>query len=196
MRTLSIILPAVFLAAAMLTACETPPPVDKLPELTYAHLGPLRFNAGAMQVTTVYRPPMKAPNVDHLLPMPPLKTLRQWAGDRLFVDGSKGLLRFTITNAAVTETALKIKKGLKGAFHKEQSERYDAVIEVSIEILDDRGFRLGFASARTNRSMTVREDATLNKRRHVQFELIEALMNDFNAEIERNIRQHLGKWLL
>jgi len=66
-------MPAVFLAVALLAACETPPPVDKLPELTYAHLGPFSFNAGAMQVVTGYIPPMKAPNVDHLLPTPPLK---------------------------------------------------------------------------------------------------------------------------
>ena len=189
-------MPAIFLAAAVLAACETPPPVDKLPELTYTHLGPFSFNAGAMQVVTGYIPPMKAPNVDHLLPTPPLKALKRWAGDRLFVGGGKGLVRFTIANAAVTETALKVKKGLQGAFHKEQSERYDAIIEASLEMLDDRGFRLGFASARVSRSMTVREDATLNERRRVQFELIENLMKDFNAEIERNIRQYLGKWLL
>ena len=189
-------MPAVFLAAAVLAACETPPPVDKLPELTYTHLGPFSFNAGAMQVVTGYIPPMKAPNVDHLLPTPPLKALKRWAGDRLFVGGGKGLVRFTIANAAVTETALKVKKGLQGAFHKEQSERYDAIIEASLEMLDDRGFRLGFASARVSRSTTVREGATLNERRRVQFELIENLMKDFNAEIERNIRQYLGKWLL
>ena len=196
MRTLSILTTAVFLVTALLAACETPPPVDKLPELTYTHLGTLRFNAGVMQVVTTYSQPMKAPNVEHLLLTPPLKTLKRWADDRIFVGGDKGLVRFTIANAAVTETALKVKKGLQGAFHKEQSERYDAVIEASIELLDDRGFRLGFASAQANRSMTVREDATLNKRRRVQFELIEALMNDFNTEIESNIRQYLSKWLL
>ena len=135
-------------------------------------------------------------NHSYFAPTPPLKALRQWAGARLFVGGGKGLVRFTIANAAVTETALKVKKGLQGAFHKEQSERYDAIIEASLEMLDDRGFRLGFASARVSRSTTVREDATLNERRRVQFELIEALMKDFNAEIERNIRRYLGKWLL
>ena len=189
-------MPAVFLAVALLAACETPPPVDKLPELTHAHPGPFRFNAGAMQVVPGYIPPIEAPHVDHPLPSPPLEALRQWAGARLFVGGGKGLVRFTIANAAVTETALKVKKGLQGAFHKEQSERYDAIIEASLEMLDDRGFRLGFASARVSRSTTVREDATLNERRRVQFELIEALMKDFNAEIERNIRRYLGKWLL
>ena len=72
----------------------------------------------------------------------------------------------------------------------------EAVVEASLEILDARGFRKGFASARVSRSRTVREDATLNQREAAWFAMTEALLNDFDKELEKNIRQYLLGFLL
>ena len=46
------------------------------------------------------------------------------------------------------------------------------------------------------RTRTVREDASLHDRKRIWFEMTEALMKDFNAEMEKNIRQHLGGYLM
>ena len=181
---------------AMLAACETPPPKQRLIELTFAHLPIFSLDVARVEVVSDYASPMKTPNVEHLFPTPPEKGLRRWAADRLKAGGKKGSARFVIHNAAITETALPITKGLKGAFKKEQSERYEAVVEASLEILDARGFRKGFASARLTRSRTVREDATLNQREAVWFAMTEALLNDFDKELEKNIRQYLLGYLL
>ena len=181
---------------AMLAACETPPPKQRLVELTFAHLPILSLDVARVEVVSDYAPPMKAPNVEHLFPTPPAKGLRRWAADRLKAGGKKGSARFVIHVASVTETALPITKGLKGAFKKEQSERYEAVVEASLEILDARGFRKGFASARVTRSRTVREDVTLNQREALWLALTEAILNDFDREIEKNIRRYLLGFLL
>ena len=182
--------------AAMLTACETAPPKQRLFDLTFADLPILTLDVARLEVVSDYAPPLKAPNVEHLFPTPPEAGLRRWAADRLKAGGKKGSARFVIVNAAVTEAALPVTKGLKGAFKKEQSERYEAVVEASLEILDARGFRRGFASARVSRSRTVREDASLNAREAAWFALTEALLNDFDKELEKNIRQYLLGFLL
>ena len=181
--------------AAGLAACETPVQTQKLPELTYGHLERYRLDVAAVEVVSEYRSPMRAPNVEHLFPTPPADTLKRWANDRLEAAGRRGIARFVIKEAGVTETPLKVDTGYKGAFKKEQSARFEVTIEAILELVDDRGFRKGFASARVSRSRTVREDITLNERDRAWFDLTEALMGDFNAEMERNIGRYLGGYL-
>jgi hypothetical protein len=179
-----------------LGACETPAPEQKLPGIGFTHLEALRLNVADIEVVSEFKAPLRSPNVDHLFPTTPEAALRQWAADRLQPAGKGDTARFRIIDASAIETRLKRDTGLKGTFTKEQSERYEVGVEGSVEILDSRGFRRGFASARASRTRTVPEDITLNDREKVWFEMTEAVMNDFNAELERNIRQHLGGFLL
>ena len=51
------------------------------------------------------------------------------------------------------------------------------------------------AKAVASRSITTPEGATLNDREKIWFETTEALMADFDDEMERQIRRHLGTWL-
>lgn len=187
-----------FLALATgfaVAACATTPPPAKFPDLTYSHLPSINLVGSAVQVDSRYRSPMAPPNVEHLIPTSPSKALNQWARDRLRAVGGDGVVRLVILDASVTETALPRDASFKGHFTKEQSERYDAAIEAAVEIVDRNGVARANASARVKRSTTVREDASLNERDKVKFALVEALMLDFNAEIEKNIRQYMVNWL-
>ena len=184
------------LLLVFLAACETPVATQTLPELTYGHLSKFTLDVADVAVAAKYLPPMKAPNVDHLFATPPGKALRRWAADRLKAGGRRGSARFLIVNAQVKEVPLKLDKSFTGAFTKQQSRRYEATVEVSLEILDDKGFRKGFANARVSRSRTMREDASINDRERLWFDLTDALMQDFNAELEKNIRQYLGGYLM
>jgi hypothetical protein len=183
------------LVALALAACQTPPPVQRLPELTFGHLDRLNLDVATIEVVSEYRSPMKAPHVEHLFPTPPQTALERWAADRLEAAGRQGIARFVIQNAQATATPLAFDKGLAGAFTKEQSVRYEASVEAFLEIVDERGFRKGFSSARASRTRTMAEDASLNERDKAWFELTEAVMQDFNAEIEKNVRQYLGGFL-
>ena len=183
------------LVALVLAACQTPPPAQRLPDLTYGHLDRLNLDAAALEVVSEYRSPLKAPNVEHLFPTPPQTALERWVADRLEAAGRQGIARFVIKDAQATATPLAIDKGFAGAFKQEQSVRYEASVEALLEIVDERGFRKGFASARVSRTRTLGEDATLNERDKAWFDLTEAVMRDFNAEMEKNIRQYLGGFL-
>ena len=186
-----VVLPAVL--ALALAACETPVQVQKFSEMTFTHLAPIALDVAAVEVVARYQPPMKAPHVDHLVPTPPIKAIRQWAADRLKPVGRSGTAQLVVHAASVVETALEQKTGFKAAFTKQQAQRYDFLIEASLEVAD--GSRRGRAEARVSRFITMREDASLNERDRIWFKETEAMMADFNAELERNVRQYLGGWL-
>ncbi len=184
---------ALALGLALLAGCETQVPVQKLPDLTFAHLPPLQLAAQRVETVSRFAPTLRAPNVEHTFPVPPARALEIWANQRLKAIGGGAQARFTILDASVTETKLARDASMRGAFTKQQSERYDARVEVAIDIQD--GTRRGTATATTTRWTTVGEDASLNERERIKFNLIEGLMKDFDAEIEKNIRQHLVNWL-
>ena len=184
---------AVFL---VLAACETPLPPRPRAELSYAHLAALKMNVATVEVASDFTAPLKKPNVEHLLPITPEAAMKRWAGDRLRTGGGTGVARFTVRDASVVETPLAVKKGIVGAFTREQAERYTATVEGTLRIIDDRGFQRGTATARVSLSRTVAEDASLNEREMAWFRLVEDLMKSFDAEMERNVRRHLGGHLM
>jgi hypothetical protein len=94
------------------------------------------------------------------------------------------------------ETELKRTQGVRGAFTTDQSQRYDLSLACSLEILDDRGLlRQAFASAAATRFRTVPEGISINEREKVWFDLVEASMNDINAEMDRQIRANMARFL-
>ncbi len=186
---------AVFLFAAGLGACETPLPAQKIPGITFQHLAPIKLAVAKVEVTASYREPLAPPNVEHLFPTPPGAALRIWAADRLRAEGGANVAKMVISNASVIDTKLKTRKGIAGAFFIEQSERYDAAVEADIMIVDANGNQKAFATARASRSTTVAENVSINERQRIQFELIEALMKDFDIEMEKNIRRYLANWI-
>lgn len=175
-----------------LAACETPVQMQKLPDLTFAHLTPIKLDVARIDVVVRYQPPLRAPNVDHLFPTSPSAALKQWVKDRLRAVGDSGTARLVIVNANAVESALTQKSGLTATFTKQQSQRYDATVEARLEISSSLG--QGRTSAHATRFTTVREDITINKRERIWFDLTEALVRDFDAAMEKNMRQHLSRW--
>jgi hypothetical protein len=181
-----------------LTACETTPQPVRFPDLTYAHLGAIRLDVDRIDIASEYQAPLRAPNVDHLFPTPPERAMRRWAQDRLVAAGSGTgrYARFVITDAKVTETDLPRTTGLTGAFTKDQSQRYDLSMSAAIEIREERGnYRTGYVTATTSRSRTVAEDITINEREKVWFDMLEQAMKELNAELERQIRANMTRFL-
>lgn len=184
------------LATLALAACETAVPIQRFPEITFAHLPKIGLNAARIEVVSEFHPTLQTPHIEHLMPASPEKAMRRWAEDRLVAKGVTNVARFTITDASVTEMPLAVEGGLKGAFKKQQAARYEAQVAGTIEIVDDRGFRRAFASSRVSRSQTLGEEASLNDRDRLWFNLVDALMKDFNAEMEQDIRSHVGAFLM
>jgi hypothetical protein len=183
---------------AALAGCDTPPARNRFPELTYGHLGRFRLDVERIDVVSEFKSDYQPPHIEQSLPVSPEQTMRRWAADRLIASGSSGrYAQFVIQDASVTDTPLPRTEGLKGAFTTDQTNRYDASFAARLEIRAERGnFGAGTASAQAKRSRTIPEGITLAARDRVWFELVEATMNDLNAELDRQIRANLPKFLV
>ena len=183
------------IALLVLAACQAPVLPPPIPELTYGHLEPINLDVGRIEIVEQYVPPLKAPNVEHTFPTPPATAMRQWAKDRLRAVGEIRTARLVIKNASAIETKLEITGGLRGAFTKDQSERYDVTLDVVLEVRGEDGVAVAFANAVVTRSKTVTEGLSLDERARVFHEMTLSLMDEVNSKLEKNIRQFLVQYL-
>ena len=179
---------------AVLSACETNVSAPKYPQLSYSHLPQIQLNVGRIEVVREYIPPRVDPNVDHLFPVKMDDAAERWARDRLRPVGVDGVAKVIVRRASVVEVPLKQSGGVRGALTTEQSERYDAHLDIAIEVEGGPGQGSASVSSEARRSRTVPEDITLNQREKVWFEMSEAMMNDVNVSLETQIRKHLGRF--
>ena len=180
-----------------LVACSTPAPTQVLPKLTFSHLAPIKFDVETVEISNLYKAPNDWAYIEDQFPTSPANAIRTWAIERLKPVGNagSGTLRIVINQASIREHDLKLDKSFKGAFTKQQSSRYDMNIDVALELIDGAGKKVGFSAAKVDRSITTREDISLNDRDKRWFETTEKAMEDFNREMEANILQYLTGWL-
>ena len=119
----------------------------------------------------------------------------RWAQERLRPVGRIGSARVVIKDARVVEVALKTDKSFTGMFKEEQAERYDAVLDVAIQILDERHMPVADVLARATRSRTVPEGVSLNERDRVLHDVTESLVRDIDSQMDGLIRSYLGRWV-
>ncbi len=183
------------LGVVALAACSSTPPAPQFPEITFTHLPPIRLEVARIDVVLEYAAPGVRPNVEQLFPVRPAAAAERWAHDRLRAVGGDGVARVVIKQATVVEVKLPRTTGLPGVFTTDQAWRYDGVLEVSVEVLGRTDGRHGSVSARAMRSRTAPENITLNERDRLWFGLTEALVNDINASLDRQIHAHFGVFM-
>ena len=185
-------------AATSLAACRSSPPGPAFAALTYAHKGVFRLQVERIEIATDYVPPMRRPNIDHEVPVSPLETMQRWGRDRLQAVGSpEHYLRYVVRDASLKESELPRTPGVRGALTTDQAERYDLSLAAAIEIRQIRGnFVDSNVEARTSRFRTVKEGITLAERDRSVYELIEQGMNDIDAELDRQLRTHLPRFVV
>ena len=137
--------------------------------------------------------PFKSPNVEHLVPVSPGASAERWASDILRPIGQSGIAQFVITNGSVIREDLKIQKGIKGIFSIDQSKRFQAAVNVRLEIYKDQSKSTARASA--SRSQTLREDASPNLQSRLWYNLVERLMESFDREMRHQINTHLKPYI-
>jgi hypothetical protein len=190
MRILTAVL-AVALAL-LLGGCDTTAPKAARPDVRFSHLTPIVLDVAKIEIAERYRPPVREPNVDHLMSPSPLMVMRRWAEDRLRAGGPTGTAKFIIVDASVVETPLDKPSGFKGFFTNAQAVRYNLVMQARLEVQRrDGGEARGFADALVKRERTMPEEVTLNKREDILFEFVAGAGDDFNAQMEQQIEKHL-----
>jgi len=191
------------LAAALtipLGACANNPPVaGETAQLGFENLAPVRLNVATVVLRTAYQSPLSAPNAEHLFAVTPGAAMMNWARRRLRAGGGAGnpfTAEFVIEDAKVLETGLAKTTGLRGLLTYEPTARYDATAVARLTIKSaDPGASQGEVLVTVQRSIDVRENATLVEREDAWFGLTEALMADFNAQMETQIQKYLARWL-
>ena len=183
------------LVAIVSAGCAADVQKNGFPQISFAHLKPISLDVARIEVENKYVSPAAKPNVEHKFPSSPAAVALNWGRDRLRAVGVSGVARVVVRRASVIEVPLMRSKGLQGLFTKDQSERYDALIDVMAEIRDETGKVRVTVESRVSRSRTVPENMSLIKRETVWFEMAEAMMADLNTTLENQIRIHMKSWI-
>lgn len=186
---------AVIAAVLVLAGCATQVQRPGFPQISFAHLQPISLNVARIEVENRYVSPATRPNVEHEFPVSPAAVASNWGRDRLRAVGQTGTARVIVRRASVVEVPLKRSTGVKGAFTRDQSERYDAIIDMAVELRDANGDIRVTAESTAKRSRSVSENISLNDREKVWFEMTEAMMADLNTALENQIRIHMKEWI-
>jgi len=192
-RFLSIL--PVMCVCCLLTACESTLPDIKYPELRFSHLPIIQLDVARIEIIGKFRSPLKAPNVEHELPLAPALAMRYWALDRLRAVGKKGHAKFIIVDASVKAEPLRKKKGLKAMFTLDQAARYNARLEARLEVEAAGGLGTGFATAISSRQRTMPEAVSINDRDFVLYRFVESVAKDFDRAMTANIERHLAPFM-
>ena len=183
------------LAIVVLPACAAPAPV-RLPDMTFTDRPRFLLDVAEIQVVDQYQPPFRLPNVEHQVPVSPARAAERWARDRLIPVGASGVAVVTIKDARVIESSLRVTPGVQGVFTKEQAARYDASVEMSVEIKPTNIMAPeGAATGRAERSRTVAEGITVNELDRVLYELVEGMMRDVDQQLDVNIQRCLAPFI-
>jgi hypothetical protein len=179
-----------------LAACDTPPRANRFPQITFAQHQPIRLAVREIAVEEAYESPGSDPYIEHQLPIAPAGLAARWGRERLEPAGPQNILNYVVREASVKEVRLERSGGVKGLLTLEQSERYEALIAVELQIVGETGGELARARAQSMRSITVPENATLHEREKVWFTLIEDILRDLDAQLERTIRESLHTFVV
>lgn len=193
----AMIMTLALLSAGMLSACEATLPQQKLPELTFSHLKPIKLNVSALTIENKYISPVVRPNVEGLFPTPPAKAMKNWARRRISPTGEANGNQavFIIDQASVIEKVLQKDTSLSGAFTKQQSQQYDLKASARLIIKDAAGNQLASVAVKSSRYTTVREDVSIYEREIIWLDITEQLMQDFDRDMIKSIQQHLSGWI-
>jgi len=183
-------------AALLLAGCQPPPPRPDFPDLRFNARLPLQIDVARLVVEPSYQMPFRAPNVEHLFPVPPLRALENWASDRLKPVGKSGRVVMNILNASVVETELPVTQGLTGTFTTQPAERYDLAIEATVQVYDSNGLIARSANVKTQRSQSVLQGITPNDRDRALYDMTKDAMVDFDRQMENEMRANFGLFLV
>jgi len=184
-------------AAAGLTGCASSVKRTTWPDITFQHRTSLSLGVSsvAFEITAgqaAIEPPAR--DIRYAMPVSPEITMRRWASERLIPLGGPGRAVVTLVEDRFVEVPLDTTGGVEGVFTIDQSERYEGILELRVEVAGDPAGS-GFAQARATASRTVAEDATLNQREQTLYDMLHSIVTALDERLEQEIRANLSRWV-
>ncbi len=181
-------------AALLLTSCAPESPVDYKP-LGFAQYQPINIAVSSIQIVEEYKSPMRPPFVEHLIPYSPAEAMKIWTRDRLRSVGGDKTMQVIIKDGAVKATKLPVESGLKGWLTIEQDMQYDASLNVELRVYGTGAMSEASVNVKARRSITMPENASVNTRNLMFRNMIASMMEEVNAELEKNLYQYMGNYI-
>jgi len=150
------------------------------PPLRYTYLAPLSLNVGQIVTQVLYVPAADGSSVDGMSPESPLQATQQLIQDRLVAGGGGGIATVTISSASLTRV----------------TDTVVGNISVHLAVRSADGRRSGEVDATASRTGTTPDDTSPDAMRAFLYQLTQQLVSAENVELEYQIRQRLGAWLV
>lgn len=175
------LLGACLVAPFLLAGCGGDEGVPQnFPPLRYTYLAPLSLNVASIQTNIQYVPTQDGTSLDAMSPEAPIQALQQMIQDRLVAAGGNGTAVITINSASinrVNDTAI-------------------GNISLRLTVASADGRQRGYTDANVTRTRTMPDDTSQSALRAFLYAMTQDLVNAENVELEYQIRQHLGAWLV
>ncbi|HTH97910.1 MAG TPA: hypothetical protein VL574_10870 [Stellaceae bacterium] len=192
-RTASHRILAAFGLATLLSlgACSSsapPPPV--LGDIRFQDRPPYRMLASAVEFDDQFQPSFRPPQVEQNMSVPPQRAMHNWIADRIQAadPSSPNHIQVTITDARVVAVPLQpTLTGLQATFTSQQTTRYEAHVAMTIAIIDGHGLPVRRASANASLSRSISEDATVNDRDRLLWDMSRQVTSALGQQLERQI---------
>ncbi|MFO0070325.1 MAG: hypothetical protein ACK529_09215 [Alphaproteobacteria bacterium] len=186
----------VALISLTLAACQEAPAPQSFPPLNFSAQPKIKVAVMEIRVIENYKSPMIAPNVEQNFPISPCTAIKQWVEGRLQAAGSSGILEITINDASVIERPLSITQGIKGFFTNDQSERYDASINVTFRLYDGvQTISVAEGNVQATKSISIAENTSIAERKKMFYSMVQKIMTPFNREAEARLNQYFSPYL-
>ncbi len=187
---------AAFAALLGLAGCNTSPPMQSLPPISFAGEPAIALNVGHLIIVPAYRSSRQPPDYDYMMPVPPEVAVETWAKEHLRPMGRTGYARVTIRDAKVTKTDLDVKTGLTSLFTDQLSERFDGNLDVTLEILDARHMPVAEVEARATATRTLPQSLSVDQRNRDLYDMTRSMVDALNTQMNGLIKSYMSRWIV
>lgn len=176
----------------MLASCGKSSPVEYKP-LYFSQYQPIYLSVASIEVVEEYKPKMRPPFIEHLIPYSPTEATRIWVRDRLrTAAGSENkTMQVIVKNGSVMATTASTSSIplLPGEV------RYDAKLEVEIRIYGESVISEASMFVNATRNIKLPSNADDRTKQIAFRKLISDMMDEFNAEMEKNLFMYMGNYI-
>lgn len=135
-------------------------------------------------------------HIEDEFPTSPREALDIWVKDRLRASGTENVLDVVVYQAEATQKDLPLKKGIKGAFTKEPSERYDTALEVELRVYTpDSNISQAAVRSRATISRELLEGAGPQRRKELFAEMTRELIGQLDKSLEQRISENFSRFI-